>query len=68
MPRSCSLLLCPLVLASCIAFPCAADAQLIYIDLQERVSGLSSLVSKLHDPADVLPTSLDTIIHDRTGT
>jgi len=43
-----------------------AEAQQMYIDLEERVSGLPSLVAGSHDPADLLSTSLDTIIHDRT--
>lgn len=67
MPRSCSLLLCLLVLAACIVFLCPAGAQTdVYRDLEDRVSGLPSLVSKSHDPADVWATSLDTMIHDRS--
>jgi len=38
----------------------------MYTDLEARVSGLPSLMAKSHDLADVLPTSLDTILHDRS--
>ena len=38
----------------------------MYTDLEVRVSGLPSLMAKSHDLADVLPTSLDIILHDRT--
>jgi hypothetical protein len=36
----------------------------MYTDLEARVSGLPSLMAKSHDLADVLPTSLDTILQD----
>ncbi|HUA16766.1 MAG TPA: hypothetical protein VMG31_15840 [Verrucomicrobiae bacterium] len=37
-----------------------------YYSMQEvRVSGLPSLMAKTKDPADVLLTSLDTVVHDR---
>jgi hypothetical protein len=38
----------------------------MYTDLEARVSGLPSLMAKSHELADVLPTSLDTILHDRS--
>jgi len=38
----------------------------MYTDLEVRVSGLPSLMARSHDPADVLATSLDTILHDRS--
>jgi hypothetical protein len=38
-----------------------------YYGLQEvRVDGLPSLMARSHEPSDVLLTSLDTIIHDRS--
>jgi hypothetical protein len=44
----------------------AAEGQQMYTDLEVRVSGLPSLMAKSHDLKDVLPTSLDTILHDPT--
>jgi hypothetical protein len=41
-------------------------AQQMYTDLEVRVSGLPVLVARSHDPSDVLLTSLDTILHDRS--
>lgn len=58
------LLLCLLGAAACFVFRCSANGQQPYIDLEDRVGGLSSLVANSHDPADVLLTSLDTIVHD----
>jgi hypothetical protein len=67
-----------LVLAACVAFRCSADGQdkitplarrlpePMYTDLEARVTDLPSLLAKSHDPVDVLPTSLDTIVHDRS--
>jgi hypothetical protein len=43
----------------------SAYAQQMYTDLEVHVSGLPELMAKSHDPSDVLPTSLDTILHDR---
>jgi hypothetical protein len=38
-----------------------------YPSIQEvRVSGLPSLMAHTHEPSDVMLTSLDTIVHDRT--
>ena len=52
--------------ASWFATACFAQVQ-TYPSIQEvRVSGLRSLMARTHDPSDVLLTSLDTIIHDRT--
>lgn len=44
----------------------AAEGQQMYTDLEVRVSGLPSLMAKSHGLEDVLPTSLDIILHDRT--
>jgi hypothetical protein len=55
-----------LVFAACIVFCRSAVAQQMYTDLEARVSGLPSLMAKSQDLADVLPTSLDTILHDRS--
>jgi len=38
----------------------------MYTDLEVRVSGLPSLMAKSHGLEDVLPTSLDIILHDRS--
>jgi hypothetical protein len=42
-----------------------AHAQQMYTDLEARVSDLPSLMARTHDPADVLATSLHTVLHDR---
>jgi hypothetical protein len=55
-----------LVFATSIVTSCSAFGQQMYTDLEARVSGLPSLMAKSHDLADVLPTSLDTILHDRS--
>jgi len=55
-----------LVFATCIVTCCSAFGQQMYTDLEARVSGLPSLMAKSHELADVLPTSLDTILHDRS--
>lgn len=55
-----------LVFVACTTLHCAANGQQMYTDLEARVSGLPSLMAKSHDLADVLPTSLDTILHDRS--
>lgn len=47
-------------------FVVVAPAQLLNTDLEVRVSGVSSLMARTHEPADVLLTSLDTVLHDRS--
>jgi hypothetical protein len=54
-----------LMLAGSLALSCRAKAQVLNTDLDVRVSGLPSLMARSHDLADVLPTSIDTILHDR---
>jgi len=54
-----------IALASCVAFGGQASAQVFNTDLDVRVTGLPSLMARSHDLADVLPTSIDTILHDR---
>jgi hypothetical protein len=49
----------------CIALGGCAFAQVYYRPDEVRVSGLPMLMARTHDLSDVLPTSLDTIIHDR---
>lgn len=49
----------------CLAVGCFAYAQIPYLDQEVQVHGLPSLMARTHDPADVLLTSLDTVIHDR---
>src|SRR5216684_1850528 len=54
------------VVASWFTTACFAQVQ-TYPSIQEvRLSGLRSLMARTHDPSDVLLTSLDTIIHDRS--
>jgi hypothetical protein len=55
-----------LVFATSIVTCCSAFGQQMSSDLEARVSGLPLLMAKSHDLADVLPTSLDTILHDRS--
>ena len=43
-----------------------ANGQAFNTDLEVRVGGLPALMARSHDPSDVLPTSLDTIFHDRS--
>ena len=63
---------CPFVLLRFLVFVasttlhCPANGQQMYTDLEARVSGLPSLMAKSHDLEDVLPTSLDTILDDRS--
>jgi hypothetical protein len=47
------------------AFSSCASAQTYYTPEEVHVSGLPTLMARTHDPANVLMTSLDTIIHDR---
>ena len=44
---------------------CPAWAQVLYQEQTIEVHGLPSLMARSKDPADVLLTSLDTVIHDR---
>jgi len=43
-----------------------AYAQVLNTDLEVHVSGLPSLMARTHELTDVLPTSLDTILHNRS--
>lgn len=60
----CSLARSLLLIVSCLAVRLSAYGQQMYVDLEDHVTGLSSLVANSHDPAIVLPISLDTILHD----
>jgi hypothetical protein len=62
--RSCRTALLLLAIAVCLAS--LAQAQQMYTDLEARVSGLPTIASRTHDPADVLATSLDAILHDHS--
>jgi hypothetical protein len=50
----------------CLAVSSCASAQVYYTPEEVRVSGLPTLMARTHDPSNVLRTSLDTIIHDRS--
>lgn len=54
-----------LVLAGCLVLGGRAQAQVFNRDLDLRVTGLPNLRARSHDLADVLPTSIDTILHNR---
>src|SRR5882724_3491807 len=49
-----------LVLEGCVV------AQVYHPGQEVRVKGLPALIARSHDAADVLMTSLDTIVHDRS--
>jgi hypothetical protein len=55
-----------LALVVILAFSCRGSAQVLNTDLDVRVSGLPPLMARSHDLADVLPTAIDTILHDRS--
>lgn len=64
--RTAFLKLAKFAVASSLTAGCFGQVQ-IYSSIQEvRVSGLPSLMARTHEPSDVLLTSLDTIIHDRS--
>jgi len=63
--RTAFLKLAMFAVASSLTAGCFAQVQ-TYPSIQEvRVSGLPSLMARTAEPADVMLTSLDTIIHDR---
>ena len=47
-----------------VASSSTINAQVLNTDQEIHVSGLPSLLSRTHDLSDVLPTSIDTILHD----
>lgn len=49
-----------------VGLACAAHGQVFDTDLEVKVSGLPALMARSHDAMDVLPTTLDTIFHDRS--
>jgi hypothetical protein len=53
------------VVASCLVGVCLAVGQ-SYPNREIRVSGLRALMARSHEPSDVLLTSLDTVLHDRS--
>jgi hypothetical protein len=55
-----------LMLAGSLALCGRAEAQVFNTDLDVRVTGLPTLMARSHDLSDVLPTSIDTILHDRS--
>lgn len=70
MPKVCVPVSTFLILANltapCLVIACFGQGQ-TYSSMQEvRVSGLPSLMARSNDPSDVLRTSLDTILHDRS--
>jgi hypothetical protein len=67
--RSPFLVLANIVLASCFPWVSAGcfGQGLTYPSIEDvRVSGLPALMSRSHELSDVLLTSLDTILHDRS--
>jgi hypothetical protein len=54
------------VVVSLIAMACVAYGQDYPIPQEVHVTGLRRLMARSHEPSDVLLTSLDTILHDRT--
>jgi hypothetical protein len=53
------------LVASCLVGVCLAAGQ-SYPNQEVRVGGLRALVARSHEPSDVLLTSLDTVLHDRS--
>ena len=51
------------LVASCLVSACLAQS---YSNREIRVSGLRALMARSHEPSDVLLTSLDTVVHDRS--
>jgi hypothetical protein len=51
------------LVASCLVSACLAQS---YPYQETRVGGLPALMARSHDPSDVLLTSLDTVLHDRS--
>ena len=51
------------LVALCLVSACLAQS---YSNQEIRVSGLRALVARSHEPSDVLLTSLDTVLHDRS--
>ncbi|HTS38160.1 MAG TPA: hypothetical protein VMH04_20970 [Candidatus Solibacter sp.] len=60
--RSCHIVF--LILSTCLAVSRCAAGQNLYVDQEARVNDLPSLQSRTHDPADVLRTALDMMVHD----
>ena len=51
------------LVASCLVSACPAQS---YPSQEIRVSGLPGLIARSEEPSDVLLTSLDTVLHDRS--
>lgn len=51
------------LVASCLVSACLAQS---YPNEEIRVGGLPALMAGSHEPSDVLLTSLDTVLHDRS--
>lgn len=56
------------LVASCLVSACLAQSypNQSYPNQEIRVSGLRALMARSHEPSDVLLTSLDTVLHDRS--
>jgi len=54
------------VVPSLLAASSFANGQAFNTDLEVRVGGLPALMARSHELSDVLPTSLDTILHNRS--
>lgn len=55
-----------LLMVSCLAYGQSNQSDQNRPNQEVRVTGLRTLVARSHEPSDVLLTSLDTIIHERS--
>jgi len=64
--RSSLLILVTCIVGSFLAVSCLAHGQVYNPDQEIQVSGLRVLMARSHERSDVLLTSLDTVLHDRS--
>ncbi len=64
--RSSFLILVTCIVGSFLAVSCLAHGQVYNPDQEVQVSGLRVLMAQSHERSDVLLTSLDTVLHDRS--
>jgi hypothetical protein len=64
--RSSFLILVTCIVGSFLAVSCLAHGQVYNPDQEIQVSGLRVLMARSHERSDVLLTSLDTVLHDRS--
>jgi hypothetical protein len=65
-PRSSFLILVTCIVGSFLAVSCLAHGQVYNPDQEVQVSGLRVLMARSQERSDVLLTSLDTVLHDRS--